>query len=91
MALNARWIPKFSLNDIIRVAIGLAVVLFFLVHEAEWMEFRILQQLELWAYDAQGAPLPAQDAATPASSSSTSTRRASTRRGASRGRATSSR
>lgn len=53
MALNARWIPKFTLNDIIRAAIGLAVVFFFLAHEAEWKEFRVLQQLELWAYDTR--------------------------------------
>ena len=53
MALNARWIPKFTLNDIVRAAIGLALVLFFLAHEAEWKEFRVLQQLELWAYDTR--------------------------------------
>lgn len=53
MALNARWIPKFTLNDIIRAAIGLAVVFFFVVHEAELKEFRFLTQLELWAYDAR--------------------------------------
>ncbi|HEX4944863.1 MAG TPA: adenylate/guanylate cyclase domain-containing protein [Usitatibacteraceae bacterium] len=53
MALNARWFPKPSLNDVIRAAIGIAVVFFFLVHEAEWQEFRFLQQLELWAYDAR--------------------------------------
>ncbi len=53
MALNARWIPKFTLNDIVRATIGLAVVAFFLSHEAEWREFRFLQQLELWAYDAR--------------------------------------
>ncbi len=53
MALNARWIPKFGLHDIIRVAIGLALVVFFLAHEAEWKEFRPLTQLELWAYDAR--------------------------------------
>ncbi|MBL0141295.1 MAG: adenylate/guanylate cyclase domain-containing protein [Betaproteobacteria bacterium] len=53
MALNARWIPKFSLNDIIRVTIGVVVVGFFLTHEAEWKEFRILHQLELWAYDTR--------------------------------------
>ncbi|MGE0357689.1 MAG: CHASE2 domain-containing protein [Burkholderiales bacterium] len=53
MALKARWIPKFTLNDIVRAAIGVAVVAFFLAHEAEWKEFRFLQQLELWAYDAR--------------------------------------
>jgi adenylate cyclase len=53
VALNARWIPKFTLNDIVRSAIGLAVVFFFLAHETEWKEFRFVQQLELWAYDAR--------------------------------------
>ncbi len=53
MALNARWIPKFTLNDIVRATVGIAVVLFFLAHEAEWKEFRVLQQLELWAYDTR--------------------------------------
>ena len=53
MAVNVRWVPKFSLNDVIRAAIGLAVVLFFLAHEGEWKEFRVLQQLELWAYDTR--------------------------------------
>ncbi|MCM2328210.1 MAG: adenylate/guanylate cyclase domain-containing protein [Lysobacter sp.] len=53
MALNARWIPKFTLNDLARAAIGLALVFFFLAHEAEWKEFRFLQQLELWAYDTR--------------------------------------
>jgi adenylate cyclase len=53
VALNARWIPKFTLNDLIRAAVGLAVVLFFLAHEAEWKEFRFLTQLELFAYDTR--------------------------------------
>ena len=53
MAINARWIPKFTLNDIIRAAIGLALVFLFLAHEAEWKEMRFLQQLELWAYDTR--------------------------------------
>ena len=53
MALNARWIPKFTINDMVRAAIGIALVGFFLTHEAEWKEFRFLQQLELWAYDAR--------------------------------------
>ena len=48
-----RWIPSFSINDIIRLLIGLGVVVFFLVHEAEWYPFRFLQQLELFAYDAR--------------------------------------
>jgi adenylate cyclase len=53
VAINARWIPKFTLNDIIRAAIGLALVFLFLAHEAEWKEMRFLQQLELWAYDTR--------------------------------------
>jgi len=42
-----------SLNTVLRVAAGLAIVLAFLVHEAEWYQIRFLQQLELWAYDAR--------------------------------------
>ena len=53
MANLARWIPKFSVNDMARLVIGLSVVAFFLAHEAEWRDFRFLQQLELWAYDAR--------------------------------------
>ena len=53
VALSARWIPRFTYNDIVRAAIGIGVVAFFLAHEAEWREIRILQQLELWAYDAR--------------------------------------
>ena len=53
MANLARWIPKFSVNDMARLVIGLAVVSFFVAHEAEWRDFRFLQQLELWAYDAR--------------------------------------
>ncbi len=53
MALNARWIPKFTLNDMVRAGIGLALVFLFLAHEAEWKEMRVLQQLELWAYDTR--------------------------------------
>jgi adenylate cyclase len=51
--MSARWIPKFSLNDLIRIGLGVGLVLFFLIHEAEWKEFRPLTQLELWAYDAR--------------------------------------
>ena len=53
MKLSARWIPQFSLNDVIRIAVGLAVVVAFLVNEAEWYQFRFIQQLELLAYDAR--------------------------------------
>jgi len=42
-----------SFNTVMRVAAGLAIVLVFLVHEAEWYQLRFLQQLELWAYDAR--------------------------------------
>ena len=49
----SRWIPKFSLNDIIRIGLGLLLVACFLVDAAEWKEFRPLTQLELWAYDAR--------------------------------------
>ena len=76
MALNARWIPKFTLNDLARAAIGLALVFFFLAHEAEWKEFRFLQQLELWAYDTRLRLFLPEDSATCGWSSSTSTRRA---------------
>jgi adenylate cyclase len=50
---KARWFPKLSLNTWIRVAIGVLVVLVFLVHEATWSPVRFIQQLELWAYDAR--------------------------------------
>jgi adenylate cyclase len=42
-----------SLNTLLRVGAGLAIVLAFLIHEAEWFQFRLLQQVELWAYDAR--------------------------------------
>ena len=35
------------------MAAGLAVVLAFLVNEAEWYQYRFVQQLELWAYDTR--------------------------------------
>jgi adenylate cyclase len=50
--LKAR-IPKLTLNAWIRIAIGVALVLAFLAHEAEWAQSRFIQQLELWAYDAR--------------------------------------
>ncbi len=49
----SRWIPRFSLNDLIRMGLGLVLVACFLVDAAEWKEFRPLTQLELWAYDAR--------------------------------------
>jgi len=42
-----------SLNTLLRVAAGLAIVAACLVHEAEWYQFRFLQQVELWAYDTR--------------------------------------
>ena len=53
MNFFARWKPQLSLNTWIRIGIGLAVVLVVLVNESEVMQFRFLQQLELWAYDAR--------------------------------------
>ncbi len=53
MKLSARWNPKFSLNTWIRVGASLAIVAAFLVHEAEWTQFRFIQQLELWGYDTR--------------------------------------
>ncbi|HYC35170.1 MAG TPA: adenylate/guanylate cyclase domain-containing protein [Usitatibacter sp.] len=46
-------IPKLSANALIRIGIGVALVLAFLVHEAEWTQSRFINQLELWAYDAR--------------------------------------
>jgi len=51
--LPARWIPQFTTNTWLRIAAGVALVLVFLVNEAEWYPIRFLQQLELWAYDAR--------------------------------------
>jgi adenylate cyclase len=50
--LTAR-IPRLTLNAWIRIAIGVALVLAFLVHESEFAQSRFVQQLELWAYDAR--------------------------------------
>jgi adenylate cyclase len=51
--IPARWNPRFSLNTWIRVGASLAIVLVFLVHEAEWFQLGFIQQLELWAYDTR--------------------------------------
>jgi adenylate cyclase len=51
--ISARWIPKFSLNGLIRAGLGLALVLFFLVDATGWIEFRPLTHLELQSYDAR--------------------------------------
>jgi adenylate cyclase len=49
---SALWM-QMSLNSLVRIGIGVAVVLFFLVHEADWTTSRFIQQLELLAYDAR--------------------------------------
>jgi adenylate cyclase len=49
----ARWIPQFSINTWLRIAAGLALVLVFFVNEAEWVQLRFVQQMELWAYDTR--------------------------------------
>ena len=50
---RARWMPQLSLNAWIRIVAGVAVVLAFLLHEAEWYQYRLVQQMELFAYDAR--------------------------------------
>ena len=52
MKFLARFMPQ-SWGSAARIGAGVAVVLGFLVHEADLTQFRILQQLELWAYDAR--------------------------------------
>jgi adenylate cyclase len=49
--LPARWIPQLSANMWVRIAAGLALVLAFLLNEADWVQYRFIQQMELWAYD----------------------------------------
>jgi adenylate cyclase len=49
----ARWIPKLSLSNLVRVGIGLALVACLLVDAAGWIEVHALTQLERWAYDAR--------------------------------------
>jgi adenylate cyclase len=49
----ARMKAQFSWNSVLRVGAGVLVVLAFLVHEADVVQSRFLQQLELWAYDAR--------------------------------------
>jgi adenylate cyclase len=44
---------KLSANTWIRMAAGLVVVLCFLLNEDELVQFRFIQQMELWAYDAR--------------------------------------
>src|SRR5436190_5155093 len=51
--LIARMKSQFSWSSLIRMAAGVCVVLVFLAHEADLVNFRFFQQLELWAYDAR--------------------------------------
>ena len=53
MKLPERWIPQLSTNTWLRIAASLTVVLVFLVNEAEWLQYRFVQQMELWAYDSR--------------------------------------
>ena len=53
LKLPARWIPQFTANTWLRIAAGVLLVFVFLVNEAEWYQFRFIQQLELWAYDTR--------------------------------------
>jgi len=49
----SRFKPHLSANTWIRIAAGLTVVLAFFVNEAEWFQYRFVQQMELWAYDTR--------------------------------------
>jgi adenylate cyclase len=49
----ARWKPQIGLNSMIRIGAGILVVLAFFVHEAEWFQYRFVQQMELLAYDTR--------------------------------------
>jgi adenylate cyclase len=49
----SRWKPNLSLNTWLRIGVGVLIVLMFFVHEAEIIEFRFIQQMELLAYDAR--------------------------------------
>jgi adenylate cyclase len=51
--LSARWKPELSINTWIRIGAGVAIVLAFLAHEAEWVQYRPVQQMELFAYDTR--------------------------------------
>ena len=52
MNFLARFMPQ-SWGSAARIGAGIAVVLAFVIHEADITQFRFLQQLELWAYDAR--------------------------------------
>ena len=49
----ARFIPHLSANTWIRIAAGLTLVFIFFLNEVGWVEYRFVQQMELWAYDAR--------------------------------------
>ena len=51
--LLARWKPKLSLNTWIRIGASVAIVLAVLAHETERVQFRFIQQIELFAYDTR--------------------------------------
>jgi len=51
--LSAFRIPQLSTNTWLRIAASLALVFVFLLNEADWYQFRFVQQLELWAYDTR--------------------------------------
>ena len=53
MKISARWKPDLSLNTWLRIGAGVAIVLAFLAHEAEWVQYRFVQQMELFAYDTR--------------------------------------
>src|SRR4029078_6647983 len=48
-----RWMPKFSLSGLVRVAIELALLACLLTDAAGWIEIPALTQLERWVYDAR--------------------------------------
>lgn len=53
MSWSASLRKRVTLRGTGRVITGLLLVAFFFAHEAEWVSVRLLQQLELWAYDAR--------------------------------------
>ncbi|QJR15561.1 CHASE2 domain-containing protein [Usitatibacter palustris] len=53
MKLISRWNPKLSMHSLARIGLGLLVVFLFVAHEAEWLQMRFVQQLELIAYDSR--------------------------------------
>jgi len=48
-----RWVPQYSANTWIRIFAGFTIVLAFLVNEWEIVQYRFIQQMELWAYDTR--------------------------------------